>query len=134
MDQGFNNNTMQNDSPPFVNPNPNNGSNPYAKTGDGLPIDQDIRRSFLGDDNYAVDANQLVAKKNSWHIRSLISTIILIGGIVTFVLLYINLVIDVSIGGLIGICAGVYVFYLILALACNPLLAYLGHIEHGVNF
>lgn len=43
-------------------------------------------------------------------------------------------VIDVEVGELIGICVGIYVFYLMLGLICNTLLSYLSNIEHGANF
>lgn len=62
------------------------------------------------------------------------ATIILVVGIVTFVILYINGNIDVTEGGIIGICVGIYLFYLLLALACNPLFGYLGNINAGESF
>lgn len=66
--------------------------------------------------------------------RSLISSIILVGGIVTFVVLYFTQAVELSAAGIGGICAGFYLFYLLLGLACNPLFSYLGHIDHGANF
>lgn len=98
-----------------------------------MPVSQDIRRSFLADD-YAAEANQLISRKGSKHVRSLISTIILFGGIITFVALYFTQQIELSPAGIGGICAGFYVFYLLLGLVCNPLFSYLGHIDHGSNF
>jgi hypothetical protein len=97
-------------------------------------VAKDIRRSFIPDDGYAADVNQLRQSKSSMHARSLISTIILFGGIITILALYFNYIIDVTPGGIAGICAGFYVFYLMLALICNPLFSYLNNIEHGINF
>ncbi len=88
----------------------------------------DIRRSFLAENDYAAETNQLISKKHSWHVRSLISTFFLVGGIATFVALSLTDVIQVSIGELVGICVGFYLFYLILSLCKNTMLSYLGNI------
>lgn len=88
----------------------------------------DIRRSFLAENDYAAETNQLISKKHSWHVRSLISTFFLVGGIATFVALSLTYVIQVSIGELVGICVGFYLFYLILSLCKNTMLSYLGNI------
>jgi hypothetical protein len=58
-------------------------------------VQNDIRRSFLGENDYAVEANQLRSKNHSWHVRSLISTFFLVGGIATFVALSLTDVIEV---------------------------------------
>jgi hypothetical protein len=91
-------------------------------------VKDDIRRSFLAENDYAAETNQLISKKHSWHVRSLISTFFLVGGIATFVALSLTDVIQVSIGELVGICVGFYLFYLILSLCKNTMLSYLGNI------
>ena len=100
---------------------------------DKLPVAQDIRQSY-NPDAYAADSNPLLEKKPSKHIRSLTATFFLVAGEATFLSLYFTGVLDVDIGGLIGICVGVYVFYLMLALCCNPLFSYFNNVEHGSNF
>ena len=54
-----------------------------------MPVSQDVRRSFLADD-YAADSNRLISKKGSKHVRALISTIILVGGLITTLVLYLT--------------------------------------------
>lgn len=97
------------------------------------PVSEDIRQSLIVDD-YAADVNSLIQKKGSYHCRSLISTIILFGGVITILALSLTNTIELTTGALIGICAGIYVFYLMLGLICNPLFSYLNNIEHGMNF
>lgn len=50
------------------------------------------------------------------------------------VVLSVQKTIQLSAGALGGICAGIYAFYLILAMCCNSLLSYLNKIEHGNRF
>lgn len=68
------------------------------------------------------------------HIRSLIASVLLIAGLGTILALFFVGVIQLDIGALIGICVGIYLFYLLLSLCCNPTLSYLSNIEHGMNF
>lgn len=60
--------------------------------------------------------------------RSLIASFILVVGLSTVLGLYFGGIFDIEMGGLIGICVGIYLFYLILGLCANPLLAYLKNI------
>lgn len=55
-------------------------------------------------------------------------------GIPVIVVLSVQNSIQLSPGALGGICAGIYAFYLILAMCCNSLLSYLNKIEHGAKF
>ena len=96
-----------------------------------IPVQQDIRQSYGA---YAADANPLVQKAPSRHIRSLIATLILFSGIGTMMGLAFSGQIYISLGGLIGACVGIYIFYLMLALICNPLFSYFSNVEHGMNF
>lgn len=73
MNQGFN------DSPQEI-------MNDEILQQKNAPVNQDIRQSLLPDD-YAADVNSLVQKKGSYHVRSLISTLILFGGIITILAL-----------------------------------------------
>ena len=98
------------------------------------PVGQDIRQSYIPDDGYAAEANPLIEKKASNHIRSLIATFILFGGEGTVVGLFFGGVLEVDPGALGGICGGIYALYLILSLCCNPLFSYFGNVEHGSNF
>lgn len=66
--------------------------------------------------------------------QSLIASIILWIGIPVLVGLTMGNTIDLSGGALGGICAGIYALYLMIAMCCNPLLSYLGKIEHGAKF
>lgn len=114
----------------------NNSTSPYSDEvleQNNAPVEQDIRQSLIADD-YAAEANQLIQKKGSYHCRSLFSTIILFGGIITVLALYLTDNIEITYEALIGICVGIYVFYLMLGLICNPLFSYLNNIEHGMNF
>lgn len=72
---------------PSPSPSPYPDSPPGQTYQNNMPVSQDIRRSFMADE-YAVDANRLISKKGSKHIRSLFASIILFGGIATFVTLY----------------------------------------------
>lgn len=98
------------------------------------PISQDVRNTYGNNDDFAADLNPLLEKNKSKHVRSLIATLILIAGEGTILPLYFTGVIDIELGALIGICIGIYLFYLCLGLCCNPLLSYLGNVEHGANF
>lgn len=55
-------------------------------------------------------------------------------GVPVIVVLSIQRTIQLTPGALGGICAGIYIFYLILAMCCNSLLTYLNQIEHGARF
>jgi hypothetical protein len=55
-------------------------------------------------------------------------------GVPVIAVLSVQDAIRLSPGALGGICAGIYAFYLILALCCNSLLSYLSKIEHGGKF
>jgi len=118
-----------------------NSSSPYGDISvnemvkNNIPINEDIRRSFLADnDAYAADLNKMISKKSSVHAQPLFASIILFVGIPVIVALTLTGKIEISIGGLIGICAGIYALYLMVGLICNPLFSYLSNIEHGVNF
>lgn len=100
-----------------------------------IPVDQDIRRSFLADnDAYAADLNKLIAKKASIHAQPLFATFVLVIGISVVVSLSVVGTIQISVGGLVGICVGIYLLYLLIGFICNPLFSYLDNIEHGANF
>ena len=86
------------------------------------PVSQDVRNSYPQNDDFAADLNPLLEKKKSKHIRSLIASLILIAGEGAILPLYFTNVIYLELGALIGICVGIYVFYLLLGLCCNPLL------------
>lgn len=91
-----------------------------------LPVSQDIRRSFLPEnDDYAAESNKLISKQSSMHVRSLFATLIFLIGVPLMIALTFTDVIQVSEGALIGICVAIYVFYLILGFCCNPLFQYL---------
>ena len=49
-------------------------------------------------------------------------------GIAVVIVLFFQKVIDVSVGGVAGICVGIYLFYLLLAMCCNPIFKYLENI------
>lgn len=111
-----------------------NMANPYDP-GSFLPnnynvtVDQDIRASSFG-----ADRNKLHVVGPSRHIRSLIATIFLIGGVTTGLCVYFLDPGALSLGGLIGILVSSYIFYLLLACVCNDLFSYLSHTEHGTLF
>lgn len=91
-------------------------------------MDQDIRAS------YAADRNQLHEVSSSRHIRSLIATIFLVAGIATGISIYFLSPGTLTVGGLVGIIVGSYIFYLMLACICNDLYSYLSHVENGLQF
>jgi hypothetical protein len=55
-------------------------------------------------------------------------------GIAVVIVLFFQKVINVDAGAIAGICVGIYLFYLLLAMCCNPLFKYLENIEHGSKF
>jgi hypothetical protein len=105
-----------------------NQANNFVPNNYNVTVDQDIRAS------YAADKNQLHEVGSSCHIRSLIATIFLVAGIVTGICIYFLSPGTLSVGGLVGILVGSYIFYLMLACICNDLYSYLSHIEHGLQF
>ncbi len=129
---------MQNNiNQPFIgnadtenNPYAQNEPNPYSPQQYTLTPETDVRQS----QSYAADTNKLKDKKTSYHVKSLIATFFLWVGIPLMVALALTKAINVSAGGLAGICIGFYAFYLILAMCCNPLFSYLNHIQHGARF
>jgi hypothetical protein len=111
----------------YNNATPNQANN-FVPNNYNVTVDQDIRAS------YGADRNRLHEVTPSRHIRSLIATIFLIGGFVTGLCIYSLSPGTLSVGGLIGILVGSYIFYLMLACICNDLYSYLSHIEHGLQF
>ena len=73
--------------------NPSDSPSPYGEItseqiyNNKTPVSQDIRRSYIPDD-YAIEANKLIAKKSSKHIRPLCSTFILVIGLAIILGLY----------------------------------------------
>lgn len=84
----------------------------------------DIRQS----QNFAANVNPLNEKKNSNHIKSLIASLILWIGVLSLIISKILGKVELTVGELAGICGGIYAFYLILAMCCNPLFSYLNKI------
>jgi hypothetical protein len=84
--------------------------------------------------SYAADLNPLNEKKQSYHVKSLISCIILWVAVPIIIILTVVKKIDLTPGAVGGICAGIYAFYLLLSMCCNPLFNYLSNIQHGQKF
>lgn len=66
------------------------------------------------------------------HCQSIFATLFLIGGIAAGIVVFLNG--DVSVGEMVGILAGTYVFYLTVGRCRNKLSSYLGNIDKGENF
>ena len=79
-----------------------------------IPVSRDIRPSSFG--AYASDANPLIQRASSKHIRSLFATLILFSGVGTLLGLAFAGKIDLSVGGLIASRTGIYVLYLMVVL------------------
>ena len=82
--------------------------------------------------DYGEDVNQLRAKGKSRHCQALIATLLLLGGVATGVVLYMQE--QLELGVMLGIIGGGYALYLIIACCCNPLQKYLGNIDRGESF
>lgn len=63
------------------------------------------------------------------HCQAVFATILLLGGIGTGIILFLNE--SISTEGMIGILVGAYFMYLIVGCCCNKLNSYLGNIEKG---
>jgi hypothetical protein len=83
---------------------------------------------------FAQDVNRLKEEKSSIHCQALVATLLLIAGLVTGLVVYFYTDVQLSVGALIGICAGTYLLYLIVGCCCNSLGSYLGNIDRGENF
>lgn len=118
----------------YQNPDYVEITNDQIYNNNNLTVSQDIRRSLLPDEGFAAEANPLIAKKGSNHVRSFFANFIFLSGLSTVLALYFTQVMVVSPGALAGICVGIYLFYLLLAMCSNPLLSYLRNINHGSNF
>ena len=118
------NQVNQNSSPYQTNENmqPNNDSQGY------------IHPYVAPNEEFAQDLNQLKSKGKSKHCQAFIATFFLLAGIITGVIIYSDANNGLPLEGLIGICGGSYVLYLIIGFCCNPLLSYLGNISRGELF
>lgn len=84
-----------------------------------LSPERDIRQS------YAADLNPLNEKKQSYHVKALIGTFFIWFGVPVIIVCTVQNVFDLTPGAVGAICGGIYLFYLILSMCCNPLFSYL---------